>query len=167
MSGDDRDHTVPGAAGRLVTLRRAGPDDADRIASWRADPIARRYQPLQHRTPDQFRARLTDQGSHQLCPTATADFLWIVESSAGPVGWVSLKEINPEHGTGAIGYTIASDAHRRGYATAAVRQLVSLAFSPIGSGLGTAGSGGRDGECRVTSSSALVSPLRGLPGGIS
>ena len=103
--------------------------------SWRADPIARRYQPLQHQTTDQLRARLTDQGSHQLCPTATADFLWVVESSAGPVGWVSLKKINREPGTAAIGYTIASDAHRRGYATAAVSLLIDLAFSPAGADL--------------------------------
>jgi ribosomal-protein-alanine N-acetyltransferase len=113
-----------------VVLRRATPADAGLIASWRAEPSARRYQPLKPLSADELRVRLEAQAPHAVDHRLDAALWWIVDAG-GPVGWVSLKDINREHGLGAIGYTIGERFRGRGYATAAVRALLRLAFGPV------------------------------------
>jgi [ribosomal protein S5]-alanine N-acetyltransferase len=114
----------------IVVLRRATPADAGLIASWRAEPSARRFQPLKPLSADELRVKLEAQAPHVVDNRLDADLWWIVDAG-GPVGWVSLKDISREHGLGAIGYTIGERFRGRGYATAAVRALLRLAFGPV------------------------------------
>jgi RimJ/RimL family protein N-acetyltransferase len=57
--------------------------------------------------------------------------LWlvVVESPARIVGSVSFKSFDPGSGGAEIGYGIASGEQRRGFAAAAVRELVAAAFA--------------------------------------
>ena len=118
-----------------VVLRRAAPADAALLAAWRAEPSAARYQPLRPFSVDALRARLAEQAARPVDPRLTGDVQWIVESPEGPVGWVSLKDVNREHGLGAVGYTVGERHRGRGYATAAVRALLPLALGPDGADL--------------------------------
>ena len=46
----------------MVTLRVAGPDDAELIAGWREEPSAGVFQPLRRLSVVELRARLAAQG---------------------------------------------------------------------------------------------------------
>ncbi len=129
---DDRSPAAPAPA---VVLRRATPEDAERLAAWRAEPSAGRFQPLRPRPVADLRAQLTAQASRVIDPRLDGDVLWIVETADGPAGWLSLKDISREHGSGAIGYTIGERCRGRGYASAAVRALLPLAFGGDGADL--------------------------------
>jgi ribosomal-protein-alanine N-acetyltransferase len=47
------------------------------------------------------------------------------------VGWITLRVTSRLHGVGELGYTLGSAFHRRGYMSAAIRQLLPLAFDPV------------------------------------
>ena len=129
---DDRSPAAPAPA---VVLRRATPEDAERLAAWRAEPSAGRFQPLRPRPVADLRAQLAAQAPRAIDPRLDGDVLWIVETADGPAGWLSLKDISREHGSGAIGYTIGERCRGRGYASAAVRALLPLAFGGDGADL--------------------------------
>lgn len=61
-------------------------------------------------------------------------FQWgIVEAASGAlVGTCTLASIDPAHGHAAVGYALRRDAWGRGYATGAVRTLVTFAFAELG-----------------------------------
>ena len=111
-----------------VILRRATPADADLLAEWRAEPGMRRYQPLRLLPVAELRRQLAERAARVIDPRLDGDVQWIVETGEGPAGWITLKDIGREHGLGSIGYAIAERFRGRGYATAAVRALLPLAF---------------------------------------
>ena len=112
----------------VVRLRRVVPDDAELIEGWRADPGMRRYQPLRQLSLAELRRQLAERTARVVDPGLDGEVQWIVETGQGPVGWVTLKEIGREHGLGEIGYGIGERFRGRGYATAAVRALLPIAF---------------------------------------
>ena len=128
---------MPRPAGHppAVALRRATPADADLLATWRAEPSASRFQPLRPRPVADLRAQLAVQAPRMVDSRLAGDVLWIVETPEGPAGWLSLKDISREHGLGAIGYTLGERFRGRGYAVAAVRALLPLAFGTDGAAL--------------------------------
>ena len=112
----------------LVTLRRADVTDAELLQSWRAEPSARRYQPLRVVPLPQLRAQLETEHRAVVDPRLQDDVRWMIETAEGPVGWISLREIQREHGIAAVGYTIGKRFRGRGYATAALHALLPIAF---------------------------------------
>lgn len=124
---------MPGATpGGRVTLRRAGPADAELLHAWRAEPSATRYQPLRQIGVNELRERLRAQADVPLNPAWHGETRWIVVRDGIPVGTASLWVTDRTHGNGAIGYTIGEAFRRQGNATAAVRLLIALAFDPAG-----------------------------------
>lgn len=111
----------------LVTLRRGTPDDAATILRWRAESAVRRYQPIRQMGVDEVRVRLTEMAARVVDNRLDGDVQWIIEVGQ-PVGWVTLKDIDRCHRSGAIGYTVGAQYHGRGIATAAVKAVLPLAF---------------------------------------
>jgi RimJ/RimL family protein N-acetyltransferase len=111
-----------------VTLRRVRPDDADLVLSWREEPSTRRYQPLRQVPLDLLRQMLAERGAQPISPNLTGDVQWLIETPAGPVGWVTMTVESREHGIGGVGYTVGERFRGRGYATAGLRALLPIAF---------------------------------------
>lgn len=121
-----RHHPPPSA----VALRRAGPDDAALIVGWRGEASARRFQPLRPASVDDVRALLAQQAKRTVDPRLVGDTYWIVEAGREPIGRVSLADINREHGRAEVGCLIGERHQGRGYGTAALRALDTLALDP-------------------------------------
>lgn len=112
-----------------VTLRRATADDAETIFAWRNEPAAKRYQPLRDYSLAQVRLNLIERAARRLGPDLDGEIQWIIEADGRAVGWITLKVTNREHAVGELGYTVGSAFHRRGFASAAVRLELPMAFS--------------------------------------
>ncbi len=113
-----------------VALRRASPADTDLLLAWRNEASAGRFQPLRRFSTDALRERLATRAESPLDPSCATDVQWIVETTEGPVGWVTVELTSREHGIGTLGYTIGERFRRRGYASAAVRTVFPLVFAP-------------------------------------
>ena len=118
-----------------IALRRATPADAELIQGWRTEPSASRYQPLRRLSLAELRGALAERAARSLDARLDGEVQWVVEAGGEPVGWVTLTVTSREHGVGVVGYTIGERHRGRGYATAAVRAVLPLAFSPAGAGL--------------------------------
>ena len=125
--------TTPDEQNRLVglSLRRAGTTDASRILQWRSEPSAGRYQPLRLMTSVELRQTLEAEASLPLDGRFSGTARFIVETAAGPAGWITLREVNREHRRGDIGYTIGEAFRGRGIASAAVQALLTIAFEGV------------------------------------
>ncbi len=113
-----------------ATLRRVTADDMTMILAWRAEPSARRYQPLRQLAPAELRALLAERAARPLDRCLDGEVQWVIETGEGPVGWVTLTLTSREHGIGAVGYTVGERFRGCGYATTAVRALLPLALAP-------------------------------------
>lgn len=111
-----------------VALRRAEPADAARLLEWRTEPSAARYQPFRPTTIAELTARLARENAAPLNADFSGTARFIVETAIGPAGWITLREVDREHRTGDIGYTIAEAFRGRGIAKAAVGALLPQAF---------------------------------------
>jgi RimJ/RimL family protein N-acetyltransferase len=128
----------PGGPARhspAVYLRRAGPADAELILAWRSEPSTRRFQPLRQLTLTQLRQVLNERAARALGPGLTGEVQWLIVATEGAVGWLTLAVESREHGIGTVGYTVGERHRGRGYASAGLRELVSIAFSPRGANL--------------------------------
>lgn len=112
-----------------VSLRRVTRADAEQVAKWRAEPSSRRFQPLRQLPLAELRELLALRGIERLSPNGYGEFQWIVETPDGDGGWVTLSISSREHDVAAVGYTIAERLRGRGYARAAVRAVLPLAFA--------------------------------------
>lgn len=110
-------------------MRRTIADDAEQVAAWRAEPAARAFQPLKQHTIPHLRSILAQRGARQIGRVSVGKFQWIVETPDGDAGWVTITILDREYGIGALGYTITTALHGRGYATAAVHEILPTAFS--------------------------------------
>ncbi|CAA9548888.1 MAG: hypothetical protein AVDCRST_MAG73-2686 [uncultured Thermomicrobiales bacterium] len=117
----------------MVTLRRAVPDDAPLIMAWRVESSAGRYQPLRAMTTESLRRSLVEDANPR--DGAIQRARYIVEAAPGPVGTIRLDIESREHGYGSVGYGIGEAFRGRGYATAALRALLAVAFGPVGPNL--------------------------------
>lgn len=115
-----------------VALRRAEPADAARLREWRTEPSAARYQPLRHPTVAELTDMLGRENAAPLDASFSGTARIIVETAIGPAGWITLREVNREHRTGDIGYTIGEAFRGRGIARAAVGALLPRAFQSAG-----------------------------------
>jgi ribosomal-protein-alanine N-acetyltransferase len=113
-----------------VTLRQATVDDAELILAWRNEPTTKRYQPILERSLDEVRQMLRKRADVALSPDADGEMQWVIEADTVPAGWITLRVVSRLHGVGELGYTLGRAFHRRGYMSAAVRQLLPLAFDP-------------------------------------
>lgn len=102
------------------------------LHAWRSEPSARRYQPLRQIALSELRALLVQRAEHPVGPRAEGKFQWVVQAVGQPVGWISLTVTDRVQGIGTVGYTIGERFRGHGYATAAVRTLLPLAFAPDG-----------------------------------
>jgi RimJ/RimL family protein N-acetyltransferase len=118
-----------------VTLHRATPADAEIVFAWRSEPSAAYYQPLRSLSLAEVRRQLEALAAPALDPRLDQTVRWIVEAEGDPVGWLTLEVESREHAIGSVGYTIGERFRGRGYATAAVRALLPLAFSPAAADL--------------------------------
>ncbi|HEV2108996.1 MAG TPA: GNAT family protein [Thermomicrobiales bacterium] len=111
-----------------VSLHRATPVDAPRLLAWREEASAGRYQPIRPTTLASLQERLAKEADRPLDADFEGTATFIIEASGEPTGWITLREVNREHRTGDIGYTIGEAFRGRGLATAALRALLPLAF---------------------------------------
>lgn len=113
-----------------VTLRRVSPADAETIHAWRAEPAARRFQPLRQVPVPGLREMLARRAARPLDPTIEGEVQWMILAAGTPVGWVSLEVLSREHRLGTVGYTVAEPFWGNGYATAGLRAMLPLALMP-------------------------------------
>lgn len=117
-----------------VTLRRAVPDDAPSLQTWRREPSAARYQPLEDRSLAELRRELADGGSAPLDAAFEGSARFIVVVGDEDAGWVTIQRVDRDDHMAGIGYTIAERFRGRGVATSAVRATIDVAFGPLGLG---------------------------------
>jgi RimJ/RimL family protein N-acetyltransferase len=119
---------------RLV-LRRSMPEDAERIASYRSDPDVHRFQGWDRTDPEGIRAEIQEMAGR--LPGEPGWVQLSVEDAATRelVGDVGLSPAVGEPGVIKLGYTIAPECQRRGFATEAVRALVAYVFDVLGADL--------------------------------
>lgn len=116
----------------IVTIHRAGPEDAPFIRGLRALPSTRRHQPTaQYDLPTQERL-LGESANRDLVPTTTGKLHWIAERDGVPAGWISLDITQRDQAIGSIGYTLDPAFHGRRVASRAARMLIQLVFDPNG-----------------------------------
>jgi RimJ/RimL family protein N-acetyltransferase len=115
-----------------VTLRRAGPDDAELIYRWRQAPSTIRYQPVLPFTQEQVRATLSERAMSRIAPDADGKYQWLAMVGGEPVGWITLEVSAPDrrHQKGVIGYTMGEEHRGKGYGSATVAALLPIAFGP-------------------------------------
>jgi RimJ/RimL family protein N-acetyltransferase len=128
----------------IVTIRRAGPEDAPFVRALRAMPSTTRHQPTaQYDLATQARL-LSESAARDLAPMTSGKLHWIVElggipagrpagiPAGRPAGWISLDITQRDQAIGSIGYTLDPAFHGRRIASRAARLLVALAFDPGG-----------------------------------
>jgi ribosomal-protein-alanine N-acetyltransferase len=122
-------------ANRLVRLRAFNLADAPAVFAAYADSQIRRFTPFpEPKAVDEIRAWIESQSEWRRQGRGI-DFA-IVPSAADEVGLeeiagaVGLAEVAPDHRRADIGYWVAPQHRRRGYATAALELLSRWAFGP-------------------------------------
>lgn len=115
-----------------VCLRPITINDAPVLHTIRSEVSARQFQPLQRYSLSDLRQVLHHRSGIALDAHFAGKTQWMVLANGEPAGWVTLDVTSREHGTGAIGYTIAEAFRGRSIATTAVLQVVELAFDPAG-----------------------------------
>ena len=113
--------------GSDLRLIRPRPAHAERWLAWRCEPQGRRDNPYDEADIDMLRLRLSEDRT-DLGDLDATQHRWMIEADDHIVGTVSLHSINRRMGTAEVGYLVGDAFRGRGYATAALRQLVELAF---------------------------------------
>jgi aminoglycoside 6'-N-acetyltransferase len=116
---------------RLV-LRRSRPADAEAISAYRSDPEVHRYQGWDRTDPNGVREEIEEMAARAPGEPGGWVQLSVEERAGGLVGDVGLSTAEGEPGVIKVGYTIAPERQRRGYATEAVSALVGYAFDTLG-----------------------------------
>lgn len=117
---------------RLV-LRRSHADDAPTISAYRSDPEVHRYQGWERTDHDGVREEIEAMASRAPGePGGWVQFSVERREDGRLVGDVGISPADGEPGVLKIGYTISPDVQGHGYATEAVRALVSYAIDTLG-----------------------------------
>jgi RimJ/RimL family protein N-acetyltransferase len=125
---------VPITTERL-RLRRSRPGDAERIAAYRSDPEVRRFQGWDRTDADGVRAEIEEMARRRPGEPGWVQLSVEDRATGELVGDVGLSPAADEPGVIKLGYTIAPEFQRRGFATEAVRALVDYAFDVLGADL--------------------------------
>lgn len=115
---------------RPMHLRRSQPRDAGAIHAIRSHPVTGRFQPIVPGTLDQLERTLAERGAAPLTPQLSQKVQWTIVVDDTPAGWVSLDITSRDHHVASIGYAIDPRYHGYGLASAAVREVISIAFDP-------------------------------------
>lgn len=107
---------------RLIDPR---PEHAERMMAWRQEPQGRRDNPYDDVSLEVLRERLVRPDLHD---AARVQQRWMVEVGEEVVGSVSIHSLNLRMRHAEVGYVIGDAWKGRGYATAALRLLVPLAW---------------------------------------
>ncbi len=119
-----------------LTLRRSIPEDAGEIARYRSDPMVRRYQGWGQTDAATVRRQIEEMADRLPGePGGWVQFTALERDGGGLVGDVGISRDDAEPDVIEVGYTIDPDFQGRGYATEAVRALVSYAFDTLGANL--------------------------------
>jgi RimJ/RimL family protein N-acetyltransferase len=114
-----------------LLLRRSRPEDAPTISAYRSDPEVNRQQGWERTDPEAVRAEIEEMSGRAPGETGGWVQLSVEDRVTGRlVGDVGLSLA--ETGVIKVGYTIAPEAQRYGYATEAVGALVAYAFDTLG-----------------------------------
>ncbi|HEV2068100.1 MAG TPA: hypothetical protein VGR08_14820, partial [Thermomicrobiales bacterium] len=73
-----------------VSLRRATPDDAERVLAWREEPSAGHYQPLRPTSAARLRQRFASEAKHPIDPHFIGTATFVIEVRGTPAGWMTL-----------------------------------------------------------------------------
>jgi RimJ/RimL family protein N-acetyltransferase len=130
MQSDTRFETIE--TERLL-LRRSRPEDAETISAYRSDPQVHRYQGWERTDPEGIRTEIELMAGRAPGEPGGWVQLSVEERDGGLlVGDVGLSPADGEPSVIKVGYTITPDRQGRGYATEAVRALISYAFEVLG-----------------------------------
>lgn len=117
--------------GRL-RLRRSVPADAEAISAYRSIPEVGRFQGWERTDPAFLRREFELMAERQPGRGGWVQ-LTVEERDTGElVGDVGMSPAEGEDGVLKIGYTIAPEHQRKGYATEAVTALIGYAFETLG-----------------------------------
>jgi aminoglycoside 6'-N-acetyltransferase len=115
-----------------LRLRRSRPEDAERIAAYRSDPDVHRFQGWDRTDPEGIRAEIREMAQRRPGEPGWVQLSVEDRATGELLGDVGMSPAAGEPGVVKLGYTIAPEFQRRGYATEAVRALVGYVFDVLG-----------------------------------
>ncbi|HLH32683.1 MAG TPA: GNAT family N-acetyltransferase [Terriglobia bacterium] len=113
----------------LIKLVPYDPDYLELLCAWRKDAVVRQYNPIEDLSSKELHERFSDAASDFEDVDVTDLIFWIIQADQKPVGHITVKNINHRLLTAEIGYAIAPEARKNGYATDAVRLVTLRAFN--------------------------------------
>jgi aminoglycoside 6'-N-acetyltransferase len=115
-----------------LVLRRMTNHDAATLAAYRSDPVQARYQSWEAPYPvDSARALITEMRDMRFAQPGA----WLqigIETDRRLIGDVAVRVDGDEPRQATVGFTLAADAQGRGFATEALRTVISLLFTEHG-----------------------------------
>jgi len=117
------------AATEHLVLRRMTNDDAAALAAYRSDPVQARYQSWETPYPlDSARALIAQMRNVRFAQPG----VWLqigIETSGRLIGDIAVRVDGDQARQATVGFTLATDAQGHGYATEALRTVISLLFT--------------------------------------
>ncbi len=113
---------------RLTLLKK---EHIGQLIKWRDQPEIGEHQPITRLSRDQFLSFIHSQKSSHFYDLVDREYILIITDVVLdlPVGWVTLEVSSQQHGLIRLGYSIGLGHWGLGYATAAVRTVLSQLFS--------------------------------------
>lgn len=115
-----------------LVLRHMTTDDAATLAAYRSDPAQARYQSWETPYPvDRAQALIADMLDVRLAQPGA----WLqigIETGGRLIGDIAVRVDADDPRQATVGFTLAADAQGHGYATEALRALISLLFTGHG-----------------------------------
>lgn len=107
-------------------------DDAAALAAYRSDPVQARYQSWETSYPlDSARALIVEMRNVRFAQPG----VWLqigIETGGRLIGDIAVRVDGAEARQATVGFTLAADAQGHGYATEALRTVISLLFTEHG-----------------------------------
>ena len=115
-----------------LVLRRMTNDDAAALAAYRSDPVQARYQSWEAPYPvDSAQAAIAEMREVRFAQPGA----WLqvaIETAGRLIGDVAVRVDGDDPRQATVGFTLAADAQGRGFATEALRAVMSLLFTEHG-----------------------------------
>jgi RimJ/RimL family protein N-acetyltransferase len=115
-----------------LVLRRSRAEDSEAISRYRSDPEVHRHQGWERTDVEEVRAQIEEMAGRAPGEPGGWVQLSVVERERGTlVGDVGFSRADGEPGVIKLGYTIAPEVQGHGYATEAVKALVSYVLGTL------------------------------------
>ena len=115
-----------------LVLRRSRAEDSEAISRYRSDPEVHRHQGWERTDVEEVRAQIEEMAGRAPGESGGWVQLSVVERERGTlVGDVGFSRADGEPGVIKLGYTIAPEVQGHGYATEAVKALVSYVLGTL------------------------------------